>query len=89
MKLEYINLTLPYNTMGWKQGWFYLDNPALELKERTGRAPVPYLEWTNKLASRGTEELQPLLDDLEQLKADGLTGAVVAISFCRRLIQPL
>jgi hypothetical protein len=33
--------------------------------------------------------LKPLLDDLEQLKAEGLTGAAVAISFCRRLIQPL
>jgi hypothetical protein len=33
-----------------------------------------------------TEELQPLLDDLEKLKAEGLTGAAVAISFCRRLI---
>jgi hypothetical protein len=30
-----------------------------------------------------------LLDDLKQLKTEGLTGAVVAISFCRRLIQPL
>jgi hypothetical protein len=30
-----------------------------------------------------------LLDDLEQLKAEGLTGLVVAISFYRRLIQPL
>jgi hypothetical protein len=30
-----------------------------------------------------------LLDDLQQLKAEGLTGGVVAISFCRRLIQPL
>jgi hypothetical protein len=29
-----------------------------------------------------------LLDDLEQLKAKGLTGAVMAINFCRRLIQP-
>jgi hypothetical protein len=29
------------------------------------------------------------LDDLEQLKEEGLTGAAVAISFCRRLIQPL
>jgi hypothetical protein len=29
------------------------------------------------------------LNDLEQLKAEGLTGAAVAISFCRRLIQPL
>jgi hypothetical protein len=26
---------------------------------------------------------------LEQLKAEGLTGSVVAISFCRRLIQPI
>jgi hypothetical protein len=33
--------------------------------------------------------LKPLLDNLEQLKAEGLTGTAVAISFCRRLIQPL
>jgi hypothetical protein len=59
------------------------------LKERTGRAPVPYPEWNNQLASRDTEELQPLLDDLEQLKAEGLTGTVMAISFCCHLIQPL
>jgi hypothetical protein len=30
-----------------------------------------------------------LLDELEQLKAEGLTGTAVAISFCRHLIQPL
>jgi hypothetical protein len=77
MKSEYIDLTLPDNTTDRKQGWFYLDNPALVLKERT-RQPTGV-----------TEELQPLLDDLEWLKADGLTGATVAISFCRRLIQPL
>jgi hypothetical protein len=33
--------------------------------------------------------LQPLLDDLKQLKAEGLTSGAVAISFCRRLIQPI
>jgi hypothetical protein len=76
MKSEYIDLTLPDNTSGWKQGWFYLHNPAPTLRERTGRVSV-------------TEELKPLLDDLEQLKAEGLTGAAVAISFCHRLIQPL
>jgi hypothetical protein len=89
MKLEYINLMLPDNTTGWKQGWFYLDSPAPVLKERTGRVLVPYPEWTNQLASWDTEELQPLLDDLEQLKADGLIDAAVAIGFCRCLIQPL
>jgi hypothetical protein len=51
--------------------------------------PIPYSEWTNQLASRDNEELKPLLDDLEQLKAEGLTGAAVGISFCHCLIQPL
>jgi hypothetical protein len=89
MKSEYIDLTLPDNTTGWKLGWFYLDNPAPVLRARTGQAPIPYPEWTNQLASWDTEELHPLLDDLKQLKAEGLTGVAVAISFCRRLIQPL
>jgi hypothetical protein len=89
MKSEYIGLTLPDNTTGWKQRWFYLDNPAPALKERTARVPVPGPEWTNQLATRDTEELKPLLDDMEQLKAEGLTGTAVAISFCRHLIQPL
>jgi hypothetical protein len=37
----------------------------------------------------GRQGLKPLLDNLEQLKVEGLTGTMVAISFCRRLIQPL
>jgi hypothetical protein len=89
MKSEYIDLTLPDNTTGWKQGWFLLDNPAPVLRERTGRVPILGLEWTNQQATRDTEELKPLLDNLEQLKAEGLTGAAVAISFCHRLIKPL
>jgi hypothetical protein len=86
MKSEYIDLALPDNTTGWKQGWFYLDNPAPALRERTGQIPSSGLEWTNQLAMRDTEELKPLLDDLEQLKAEGLTGATVAINSCRCLV---
>jgi hypothetical protein len=59
------------------------------LGERTGQIPSLGPEWTNQLATRDTEELKPLLNELEQLKAEGLTGTVVAISFCRHLIQPL
>jgi hypothetical protein len=33
-----------------------------------------------------TQELKPLLDDLDQLKVEGLTGVAVAISFYRHLI---
>jgi hypothetical protein len=86
MKSKYIDLTLPDNTTGWKQVWFYLDNPAPALRSRTGRIPIMGPEWTNQLATLDTQELKPLLDDLEQLKTEGLTGATVAISFCRRLI---
>jgi hypothetical protein len=57
MKSEYIDLALPDNTTGFKQQWSYLDNPAPVLPTRTGWVPVPYLEWTNQLASRDTEEL--------------------------------
>jgi hypothetical protein len=89
MKSEYIDLALPDNTTGWKQGWFYLDNPTPALRSRTGRIPVVGLEWTNQLATLDTQELKPLLDDLQQLKAEGLTGTVVAIIFCHHLIQPL
>jgi hypothetical protein len=89
MKPEYIDLALSNNTTGWKQGWFYLDNPTPALRERTGQIPVVGMEWTNQLAMLDTQELKPLLDDLEQLKVEGLTGAAVAISFCRCLIQPL
>jgi hypothetical protein len=86
MKLEYIDLALPDNTTGWKQGWFYLDNPAPALKGRTGRIPVVGPEWTNQLVMLDTQELKPFLDDLESLKVEGLTGAAVAISFFPRLI---
>jgi hypothetical protein len=55
----------------------------------TGFRKVVGPEWTNQLATLGTQEHKPLLDDLEQLKAEGLTGAAVAISFCLHLIQPL
>jgi hypothetical protein len=63
MKSEYIDQTLPDNTTGWKQGWFYLDNPAPALRKRTGWIPSLGPEWTNQLATRDTEELKPLLDD--------------------------
>jgi hypothetical protein len=89
MKSECVDLVLPDNTTDRKQRWFYLDNPALVLPSWTGRAPVPYPEWTNQLVSWDTEELQTLLGDLEKLKAEGLTSGTVAISFCRRLIQPI
>jgi hypothetical protein len=84
MNLEYIDLVLPDNSTGWKQGWFYLDNTAPALPVWSGRPPVLFLEWTNQLTSRETEEQRPLLEDVERLKIEGLAGGAVAISFSRR-----
>jgi hypothetical protein len=53
MKSEYVNLTLPDNTTDWKQGWFYLDNPAPTIKERHGG--LRYCTWSGPTSwRRGT-----------------------------------
>jgi hypothetical protein len=36
MKSKYIDLALPDNTTGWKQGWFYLDNPTPVMRSKDG-----------------------------------------------------
>jgi hypothetical protein len=80
---------LPNNTIGWKQGWFYLDNPALMLPARLGNTLVPFSEWTNRLTSRENEELRPLLEGLAWLKVEGLTGGMVEINFSRWQLQSI
>jgi hypothetical protein len=82
-KSVYIDMVLPDNTTGWKQGWFYIDNPKSALPTRSGHVPVPVPEWANQLTSRKNNIIKPLLEDLERLKTEGLTGGVVVISFNR------
>jgi hypothetical protein len=41
------------------------------------------------LSSRDLKELEPVLELVDELKKKGVTGAVVARSFCRRMIQPI
>jgi hypothetical protein len=40
-------------------------------------------------ASRDLKELDPVLALVGELKKQGVTGATVARSFCRRMIQPI
>jgi hypothetical protein len=46
-------------------------------------------EWDLGLSSRDLGELKPVLELVKELKKQGVTGAVVARSFCRRIIQPI
>jgi hypothetical protein len=51
--------------------------------------PVKINEWDLGLSSRDLKELEPVLELVSELKKQGVTGAAVARSFCRRMIQPI
>jgi hypothetical protein len=44
-------------------------------------------EWDLGLSSRDLGELKPVLEFVNELKKQGVTGAAVARSFCRQMIQ--
>jgi hypothetical protein len=46
-------------------------------------------EWDLGLSSRDLKELKLVLELVNELKKKGVTGAAVARSFCRRMIQPI
>jgi hypothetical protein len=50
---------------------------------------VKISKWDLGLSSRDTEDLKEILALIKDLKNRGVTGASVAKSFCRRLIQPI
>jgi hypothetical protein len=46
-------------------------------------------EWDFGLSSRDLKELELVLELVSELKKKGVTGAVVARSFCQRMIQSI
>jgi hypothetical protein len=50
---------------------------------------VKISEWDLGVSSRDTEDFKEILELVRDLKKQGVTGASVARSFCRRLIQPI
>jgi hypothetical protein len=77
LKEEWIDTDLRDNTAGWRSEWFYIADQIPGLSRRTGHKPVKISEWDLGLSTH----------DLQDLK--GVTGAAVARSFCRRMIQPI
>jgi hypothetical protein len=89
LKTEWIDSDLPDNTAGWRSEWFYIADQLPGLPRRTGHKPVKISEWDLGLSSRDLEDLKAVLDLVNDMKKRGVTGATVARSFCRRLIQPI
>jgi hypothetical protein len=89
LKTEWIDSDLPDNNSGWRSEWFYIVDQLPGLPRRSGHKQVKIYEWDLVLPSRDTEDLKEILELVKDLKKRGVTGALVARSFCRRLIQPI
>jgi hypothetical protein len=89
LKAEWIDTDLPDNTAGWRSEWFYIADQLPGLPRRTGHKLVKINECDLGLSSRDLGELKAVLELVNNLKKKGVTGAAVAWSFCRWMIQPI
>jgi len=85
----YPDFELRHTKKGWVREWFVVANPAPCLPARTGCAAEYKACWEEPPTSVEMVQVERLLKEITDLSAQGLMGAVVAISFCRRLTQPI
>jgi hypothetical protein len=89
LKTEWIDTDLPDNTARWRSEWFYIVDQLPGLLRRTSHKPVKMNEWDLGLSSRDLEGLKGVLELINDMKKWGVTGAAVAMLFCRWMIQPI
>jgi hypothetical protein len=89
LKTEWKDSDLPDNTAGWRSEWFYIAYQIPGLPRRTGHRPLKISEWDLGLSTRELEDLKGILELVSDMKGQGVTGAAVVRSFCRRMIQPI
>jgi hypothetical protein len=87
LKAEWIDTDLPDNTAGWRSEWFYIVDQLPGLPRHTGHKPVKINEWDLGLLSCDLGNLKGILELVNDMKRLGVTGAAVARSFCRQMIQ--
>ena len=85
----YPDFELRDTNKGWVREWFMVSNPAPCLLARTGRAPEYKACCEEPPTIREMAQVEHLPKETADLLAQGLTGAAVAISICRRLMQPI
>jgi hypothetical protein len=89
LKAEWIDADMPDNTARWRSEWIYIADQIPGLPRRTGHKLVKINDWDLDLLSRDLKELESVLGLIGELKKQGVTGAVVARSFCWWMIQPI
>jgi hypothetical protein len=86
---KYLSYKFPSNIPGWKNHWFYIENHAPELPEKSNRPPVVRPEWNIELPRGDMDQVEELLDIIVAHKEMGVTGASVMFSFFKRRVQPI
>ena len=74
---------------GWAWKWFMVSNLAPCLPSRIGCAPEYKPCWEEPLTTEEMAQVERLLKEITNLLVQKLTGAAVAISFCKQLTQPI
>ena len=85
----YFDFELCDTNKGWAREWFVVSNPAPRLPACSGRAPEYKVCWEEPPTSEEMAQVERLLKEITDLSAQKLTGATVALSFCKRLTQPI
>jgi hypothetical protein len=86
---RYLSHKFPSNLPGWKNHWFYTENHAPQLPNKTNKPPVVRPEWNLELSRGDMDQVEELLDIIEAHKMTGVTGASVMFSFFKRQVQPI
>jgi hypothetical protein len=89
LKAEWIDTNLSDNAAGWRSEWFYIVDQIPGLPRRTGHKPTKISECDLGLLTCELEDLKGVLELVSDMKGRGVTGAAVARSFCRRMIQSI
>jgi hypothetical protein len=86
---RYLSYKFPSNLPGWKNHWFYSENHAPQLPEKTNNPPVVRPEWNLEPSGGNMDQVEELLDLIEAHKMMGVTSASVMFSFFKRRVQPI
>jgi hypothetical protein len=78
---KYFAYKFPSNIPGWKNHWFYIENYAPQLPEKSNSPPVVRPEWNIELSRGDMDQVEELLDTIAAHKLMGVTGASVMFSF--------
>ncbi|KAJ1255531.1 hypothetical protein BS78_K192200 [Paspalum vaginatum] len=88
-KLVYLDIPLKDSNRGWPSEWFYMTNHANSLPARSGRQPNSKLgSWEEAPTTEEMAEVEILLNDISDLKDNGLTAHAIIIDFIFQNIQP-